>query len=73
MQHEERLLIRGLHRHEAHRRSRGGLDDRLGVGSVVLPALHKGFDVFGRYEPDFVAVLFEEPRPEGRARQPPSQ
>ena len=44
VQREHGLLLDALDRHEAHVRSPHRFADRLGVGDIVLVALHVGFD-----------------------------
>ena len=53
--HTVGLLLGGLHRHEAHPRTPGGLTDRLGVIAVVLGALHEGLYILWRDQPHGVA------------------
>jgi len=48
---ERRLLLRGLHRHEAHGGPTHGLADRFGIGGIVLVALHVRLHVAGRHQP----------------------
>ena len=47
VQHEGALLLRGLDRNEAHRRSRDGFTDRRRVRCVVLLPTQIGFDIGG--------------------------
>jgi hypothetical protein len=51
-----------------HGRPNHGLTDRLGVSSVILVRLDKGFHVLGRDQPDLMAEALQLPRPVVRAR-----
>jgi hypothetical protein len=44
------LLILGLDRHKAHARTMHRLADRLGIGLVVLVALHVRLDILRRHQ-----------------------
>jgi hypothetical protein len=67
MQYQRRLLVPGLHRHEAHARPLHRLAARLGVGRIVLVALDVGLDVLRRHQPCVVAEDPEFARPVVRA------
>lgn len=67
MQRQDRLLLDGLDRHEAHVRSRGGFADRLGVGRVVLVRLHVRLDELRCNQPNRVSHALELTSPVVRA------
>ena len=58
--HRSPLGLFTLHGHETHRRALCGFADRLGIGRIVLLALHEGLDVGGRDEP---CLLYTSPSP----------
>ena len=63
VQHQHRLLLGRLDRHEAHRRPRHRLADRLGVGRIRLAALDVGLHVGRRHQPDLMAQGTDLARP----------
>ena len=67
-QHALRLLLPRLYRHETHRRPRGRLADRLGVGGVVLLPLHERLHVDRRDQLHLMTELLELSAPVVRAR-----
>jgi hypothetical protein len=52
-------MIRGLGRHELHRRALHGLGNRFGIIEVVLLSLGIGANVFGRHQPGIVTKRCE--------------
>jgi hypothetical protein len=63
VQHQDRLLLFGLHRHEAHARPRHCLADRPCVRSIGLAALDVGLHVRRRHEANILAELRQLSRP----------
>lgn len=63
VQREKRLLFLGFDLDEAHRGPCHGFADRFGVDRIGLAALHVGFDVHRRHQPDGMAEHRELPRP----------
>src|SRR5262245_47121632 len=59
MQHQRALLLDVLDWHKTHRWPRHGLADRRRIGSIVLAALHIGFDIGRRHEPCVMPHLVE--------------
>ena len=55
MHHECGLLLRRFYGYEAHRWAPNCLADRLGIGHVVLVALHIRFHIGGRHEARLMA------------------
>ena len=62
-QNRPRLLLRGLRFDEAHLGALGRDDDRLGVGGIVLLALHERPNILRGDQLDLVAELDQFPRP----------
>ena len=62
-QHENPLLLPALYCDEAHVRSRDRLADCLCVSCIGLSALHIGFDVCRRRQPNIVPQFLEFARP----------
>src|SRR6476469_6391010 len=58
-----RLLFSSLHRHEAHSRPAHRLAKRLGVGGIVLAALHVWLDQLRRDQLHLMAERPQQPRP----------
>jgi hypothetical protein len=54
MQRLQVQLLRGLGRHELHRRALHGFGNRFGIIEVVLLSLAIGADIFGRHQPGIV-------------------
>jgi hypothetical protein len=54
MQRLQIQLLRGLGRHELHRRALHGFGNRFGIIEVVLLSLAIGADIFGRHQPGIV-------------------
>jgi len=54
MQRLQIQLLRGLGRHELHRRALYGFGNRFGIIEVVLLSLAIGADIFGRHQPGIV-------------------
>ena len=52
-------LLRGLGRHEPHRRALHGFSNRFGIIEVVLLSLAIGADIFGRHQPGIVTERCE--------------
>src|ERR1700730_4583102 len=52
-------LLRGLGRHELHRRALHGFGNRFGIIEVVLLSLRIGADIFGRHQPGIVTQRCE--------------
>src|SRR3978361_2212601 len=68
MHQEGRLLLRRFYRYKAHRWTPNRLADRLGIGHVVLVALHVGFHIGGRHEAGLMAERNQLARPMVRGR-----
>ena len=62
-----RLLIHRLHRHRAHRRTRGRLADRFGIVAVVLAPFDERLHVLGWDQRHPMAHAGEHPAPVVRA------
>ena len=59
MQRLQIQLLRGLGRHELHRRALHGFGNRFGIIEVVLLSLAIGADIFGRHQPGIVTQRCE--------------
>src|SRR5713226_5400433 len=59
MQRLQIQLLRGLGRHELHRRALHGFGNRVGIIEVVLLSLAIGADIFGRHQPGIVTERCE--------------
>ena len=59
MQRLQIELLRGLGRHELHRRALHGFGNRFGIIEVVLLSLAIGADIFGRHQPGIVTKRCE--------------
>src|SRR5882672_9251458 len=59
MQRLQIQLLRGLGRHELHRRALRGIGNRFGIIEVVLLSLAIGADIFGRHQPGIVTKRCE--------------
>jgi class 3 adenylate cyclase len=59
MQRLQIQLLRGLGRHELHRRALHGFGNRFGIIEVVLLSLAIGADIFGRHQPGIVTKRCE--------------
>ena len=59
MQRLQVQLLRGLGRHELHRRALHGFGNRFGIVEVVLLSLAIGADIFGRHQPGIVTKRCE--------------
>src|SRR6202051_4109005 len=59
MQRLQIQLLRGLCRHELHRRALHGFGNRFGIIEVVLLSLAIGADIFGRHQPGIVTQRCE--------------
>ena len=57
MQHQNRLLLRVLHRHEPHRRPTDSFTDSFSIGCIVLVALDVGFHIRRRHQPHRMSEL----------------
>lgn len=60
------LRLFALHRHETHRRTKGGLADRLGIGRILLLPLDEGLEIGGWDQPHVMAQLADLATPEMR-------
>lgn len=58
------LRFLALHEHEPHRRTLGGLADRLGIGGIVLLALDERLDLGGWDQPHLMAQFADLAAPE---------
>ncbi len=65
---QRRLLLGRLHRHEAHRWPLDGFANRLGIGRVILVALHVGLHILRRHETNLMAKRPQLARPVMRRR-----
>ena len=63
VQHHGRLLVRRLRANEPHRRPGHRFADRLGIGRIVLAALHIGLHVLRRHQLDLVPQRGQLTRP----------
>src|ERR1700735_5706188 len=63
-QHQCRLLLGRLRRHEAHRRPAHRLTQRFGIGRIVLAALDIRFDQLRRNQLHSMPKRVQQPRPE---------
>ncbi len=72
-QHQRRLFLGALDRHEAHRRPAHRLTAAFGVAGVVLVARHVPLHVLRRDQPNLMAKTAQHPRPlvRGPARLEP--
>ena len=59
MQRLQVQLLRGLGRHELHRRALHGFGNRFGIVEVVLLSLAIGADILGRHQPGIVTKRCE--------------
>ena len=62
-QHQSRLLLRCLHRHEAHRRPAHCLAQRLSVRRIVLALLDIGLSQLRRYQLHLMPERLQQPCP----------
>jgi hypothetical protein len=68
-EHQRRLLVTALDRHEAHPRPAHRFADRFGVDRVVLAAFDVGLDVLRRDQHDLVPPVRAAPAPSGARRR----
>ena len=68
MHHQNRLLLRRLHRDEPHRRPQHRFANRLGIRRIILVALNVSLDVLRRHQPDLMAQRRNRPCPIVRRR-----
>jgi len=59
MQRLQIQLLRGLGRHELHRRTLHGFGNRFGIVEVVLLSLAIGADILGRHQPGIMTQRCE--------------